>query len=61
MARLIIDGFETLEEALEYASWFEGQGEQDAFVWMDCNEFPNYYTKTYGDDGVDTVTLTVRK
>lgn len=50
MARLIIEGFETIDDAKEYASWFEGQGEQDAFIWMEENDKPLYYSKNYDID-----------
>lgn len=33
MAKLIIDGL-TLAQAKTLASWYEGQGEQDADVWF---------------------------
>lgn len=45
MVRLVIEGFKTLEDAMEYASWFEGQGEQDASIWMEMNDKPTYYVK----------------
>ncbi len=36
MARLIIEGFGSTKEALNWWSWYEGQGEQDDTIsmWM---------------------------
>lgn len=31
---LIIKGFKSMEQVREFADWYEGQGEQDAFVWF---------------------------
>jgi len=39
MARLIMEGL-TIEQAKELASWYEGQGEQDADIWFECQEPP---------------------
>lgn len=33
-----ITGFKTLEQAQAFASWYEGQGEQDASNWFECQE-----------------------
>jgi hypothetical protein len=32
---LTIKGFKTKEQALEFAKWYEGQGEQDAAYWFE--------------------------
>lgn len=54
MARLIFEDL-TIEQAEELAHWYEGQGEQDAYYWMDANgletpqadiENPNWLTIT---------------
>ena len=37
MAKLIIENL-TLEQAKELAHWYEGQGEQDAGVWFECQD-----------------------
>ena len=64
MAKLVIDGFKNLDQAEEYASWFSGQGEQDAMLWMECNDM-DYVTidcankDYYIVDGL-TVTIKVR-
>lgn len=34
MARVIFDGL-TIVQAKEFASWFEGQGEQDLGIWLE--------------------------
>lgn len=34
--RLVIEGFETVEQAKHWAEWYEGQGEQDWPIWMEC-------------------------
>jgi hypothetical protein len=36
MAKLIIEGL-TPVQARELANWYEGQGEQDAGIWFECN------------------------
>lgn len=35
---LTIRGFKTAEQVKEFASWYEGQGEQDASVWFECRQ-----------------------
>jgi len=57
MAKLILDGL-TLEQAKELAAWFEGQGEQDAMTWFDCqtNPLPHVYTDVGGSQEAITVT-----
>lgn len=35
---LTIKGFKTKEQVLAFASWYEGQGEQDACVWFECRK-----------------------
>lgn len=37
MAKLIIDGI-TAEQAKTLAEWYEGQGEQDASTWFECQD-----------------------
>lgn len=39
MARVIFDGL-TIEQARQFAHWFEGQGEQDIVVWFECQDPP---------------------
>lgn len=35
---LTIRGFKTKEQVLAFASWYEGQGEQDACTWFECRQ-----------------------
>jgi hypothetical protein len=35
--KVTFTGFETEEQAKTFADWFEGQGEQDASIWMEEN------------------------
>ena len=49
--RIVIDGFKSFSHAKAYASWFEGQGEQDATYWMEENDTPNYMVKDQQIDG----------
>jgi len=39
MARLVIENL-TLVQAKELAHWYEGQGEQDANIWFECQDPP---------------------
>jgi hypothetical protein len=36
MAKVVIEGMD-LEQAKEFAHWYEGSGEQGADLWFDCN------------------------
>ena len=62
MAKLIIE-MPTLEQAKEYARWFEGQGEQDACAWLEENDmdpvFADVQTKGWltVDKKEETVTI----
>lgn len=61
MARLIIENL-TLEQAKQFASWYEGQGEQDAAEWFDVNDVPSPYVDVshkpkWMDVSGDTVTI----
>jgi hypothetical protein len=38
MFELKITGFNTKAEAEAFASWYEGQGEQDACIWFECRK-----------------------
>ena len=33
-----IKGFKNREEAIQFMSWYEGQGEQDSCEWMECRK-----------------------
>ena len=33
-----IKGFNKIEEAQEFCSWYSGQGEQDSSVWFECRQ-----------------------
>lgn len=33
-----IKGFNKIEEAKEFCSWYSGQGEQDASIWFECRK-----------------------
>lgn len=35
---LTIKGFKTKEQVKAFASWYEGQGEQDASIWFECRK-----------------------
>ena len=48
MAKLILDGFDTIKDAKEYAHWFTGQGEQDACIWMDENNDGRHFLANVG-------------
>lgn len=37
MFNVLIRGFATKEQAKEFISWYEGQGEQDAYEWFETN------------------------
>lgn len=43
MAKVIFEGL-TAEQAITLARWYEGQGEQSADVWFDCNGVPTPMT-----------------
>jgi hypothetical protein len=34
MAKVLVEGFRNDDEAREFIHWYEGQGEQDAAVWL---------------------------
>ena len=38
MFKVLIEGFKTEAQAKSFIAWYEGQGEQDASVWFDCDE-----------------------
>lgn len=44
--KVVFDGFETEEQAIEFADWFEGQGEQDASNWLDGGPSGMYSVNT---------------
>lgn len=50
--KLVIDGFQTKEQAEEFLSWYCGQGEQDATVWFEV-------AKDNGTINVDTMHVDV--
>jgi len=60
MARLIIENL-SIEQAKELASWYEGQGEQDASVWFEINEIPTPHVDVWRQPWLelddDTVTI----
>ena len=31
-------GFKTQEEAKQFIKWYEGQGEQDISIWLECRK-----------------------
>jgi len=33
-----IDGFKTRKEAQAFYEWYEGQGEQDICIWLECRK-----------------------
>lgn len=38
MYDVVIKGFNTKAEAEEFVKWYEGQGEQDACVWLEIKK-----------------------
>lgn len=36
--KLTIKGFKTEDALIEFINWYEGQGEQDIDIWMDCRK-----------------------
>ena len=38
MYELRITGFKTKAQVEAFASWYEGQGEQDADIWFECRK-----------------------
>jgi uncharacterized protein YodC (DUF2158 family) len=44
MLKVIVSGFNTIEEAQVFCDWYEGQGEQDASYWFEenCPELDPY-------------------
>jgi len=54
MFNLLIKGFNTQAEALAFAGWYEGQGEQDASVWFECR-------KDEGDIEIDFMPVNCHK
>lgn len=41
MFEIKIKGFKTKEAAQEFMNWYEGQGEQDLYMWMEYQEKGN--------------------
>jgi len=35
---VLVKGFKNSEEAIEFMSWYEGQGEQDFSIWLECRK-----------------------
>lgn len=33
-----VHGFKSLDEAEEFCRWYEGQGEQDIPIWLECRK-----------------------
>ena len=65
MAKVVIEGFSSLEVAKMFCDWYEGQGEQDAHMWFDCNCLPPPMTNMRHPEGFctvdeDTETVTMR-
>jgi hypothetical protein len=40
--QVIFDGFETTKQAMEFAAWYEDQGEQDSDIWLTERGFTAY-------------------
>lgn len=40
MIRVTLEGFSSMEQAKEFCSWFEGQGEQDLVPWFEESGIP---------------------
>lgn len=49
---LTIKGFKNMAQVEEFANWYEGQGEQDAFVWFEI-------AKDNGNIDVDSMCVDV--
>jgi hypothetical protein len=39
---VLVKGFKTQEQADTFIKWYEGQGEQDAQIWFEENDFSAY-------------------
>ena len=42
MYEVLVTGFHTEEQAWEFISWYEGQGEQDSDIWLSQRGFTAY-------------------
>lgn len=51
---LTIRGFNTKEEVLAFASWYEAQGEQDSVIWFECR-------KEEGEINTDIMSVDIHK
>ena len=45
-----VKGFNTIEEASEFCSWYSGQGESDASIWFDCRVAEGVINSSYMDE-----------
>lgn len=50
MFKVVVNGFATEKQARAWISWYEGQGEQDASVWADCQDEPFPHMTVMGKD-----------
>lgn len=54
MYSLKIYGFNTKAEVEAFVDWYNGQGEQDAYIWLEVS-------KSRGEIGVDTMNVDYKK
>lgn len=38
MISVTFEGFKSIKDAEIFVQWYEGQGEQDAEIWFECND-----------------------
>jgi hypothetical protein len=60
---LVVKGFETVEQAQAFASWYSGQGEQDSSEWFENQDDLEGVTGMYSEGDKtegNTVTMTLR-
>jgi len=53
MYKVNIEGFKTKAQAEAFVSWYEGQGEQDIDIWLECR-------KDEGEIDVDSMKVDCR-
>jgi hypothetical protein len=62
---LVVKGFKTVEQARQWALWYDGQGEQDWYTWMlyrkeeGCDVMPANVSKIKQEG--DTVTIEIKE
>lgn len=63
MAKLIIDNL-SMEQAKQFATWYENQGEQDADVWFEISKIEtpwvDYSKGQIIDEKNETITIFIK-